>query len=576
MRKIMLLIILCFCISQFSFAADHQNKKNVLVLHSYSPSYMWSENIQNGIESVLDNSIHEVQYYFEYMDTKTLNQEDYYNKLFDLYSLKYKDINFDGIIVSDNNALNFIIEHQDDLAKDTPIIAIGINNVMENMLHHENITIVVEKPSYKETLDFAMRQNPKASTINIIIDKTNTSLLIRDEITEILNENYVEDYTIKWIDSWSLDKIVDCSRDLTENDILLFVLYFQDADGEIYIDNDSVNEIVRNSAVPTYVLWDFQMNTGAFGGHVISGFNHGKKGSELLLEHWSGIELPVVYSRMDELNQFVIDYRVSKLFDIDETFFTNEVEFINKEPTYYEENSFLIWTLIITTLLSITIILLLLSTLNRKTQILKKDKQLNYLRKQVIQSRHEVLSVLTNEEKEVIRDTQEKHHKRVGEICYLLAQLSGLDTDKAKNIRDCVPFCDTNSLELLDRLDDFSKAELHHFEFHIPFKNESKENQNPDTIKLASLISLQSKEKWNGSGFPLGLKETQSHIASRIFKLADMCDSLMTETKNKPGWELREVNKYLQSEKAHTFDPTLVDMLLSNIDTIMETIEKKI
>jgi len=123
----LILISLMTPLGSISHGQD-EGTKHLLVLHSYHKGYSWTDNIQKGIESVLEpeNNTHLT---IEYMDAKAIEfNREYKEKLFDLYKYKYRNKGFDLIISSDNNAFNFLREYYEVLFPDTPIVFCGVNN----------------------------------------------------------------------------------------------------------------------------------------------------------------------------------------------------------------------------------------------------------------------------------------------------------------------------------------------------------------------------------------------------------------------------------------------------------------
>lgn len=72
-------------------------------------------------------------------------------------------------------------------------------------------------------------------------------------------------------------------------------------------------------------------------------------------------------------------------------------------------------------------------------------------------------------------------------------------------------------------------------------------------------------ERWNGSGYPRGLKETAIPLAARIFSIIDVWDALRSERPYRKAMPEDEVRKYLTEKKGIEFDPDLVDIFLEKL-----------
>ena len=72
-------------------------------------------------------------------------------------------------------------------------------------------------------------------------------------------------------------------------------------------------------------------------------------------------------------------------------------------------------------------------------------------------------------------------------------------------------------------------------------------------------------EKWDGSGYPRGLKGEEIPIAARIFALADIWDALISERRYRKAWPREKVVEYIRSRASTHFDPNLVELFLDNV-----------
>lgn len=73
-------------------------------------------------------------------------------------------------------------------------------------------------------------------------------------------------------------------------------------------------------------------------------------------------------------------------------------------------------------------------------------------------------------------------------------------------------------------------------------------------------------EKWDGTGYPRGLKGEQIPIAARIFTLADIWDALISERRYREAWPREKVIGHIRSLSGTHLDPEVVDLFLANIE----------
>jgi HD-GYP domain-containing protein (c-di-GMP phosphodiesterase class II) len=73
-------------------------------------------------------------------------------------------------------------------------------------------------------------------------------------------------------------------------------------------------------------------------------------------------------------------------------------------------------------------------------------------------------------------------------------------------------------------------------------------------------------EKWDGTGYPRGLKGEQIPIAARIFAMVDTWDALISERRYRKAWPRDKVKEYIHEQAGTHFDPNLVELFLANVD----------
>ena len=72
-------------------------------------------------------------------------------------------------------------------------------------------------------------------------------------------------------------------------------------------------------------------------------------------------------------------------------------------------------------------------------------------------------------------------------------------------------------------------------------------------------------EKWDGSGYPRGLRGEDIPVPSRIFAVIDVWDALLSDRPYRPAWSEDRVIDYLKAERGRHFDPEIVDIFLGKI-----------
>lgn len=79
-------------------------------------------------------------------------------------------------------------------------------------------------------------------------------------------------------------------------------------------------------------------------------------------------------------------------------------------------------------------------------------------------------------------------------------------------------------------------------------------------------IPLYHHERWDGTGYPDGLKETEIPLAARIFAIIDVWDALTSHRPYRPAWPREDARKYLLDQAGHQFDPQVVSEFIRLLD----------
>ena len=89
-----------------------------------------------------------------------------------------------------------------------------------------------------------------------------------------------------------------------------------------------------------------------------------------------------------------------------------------------------------------------------------------------------------------------------------------------------------------------------------------------ELMNMAHLIALTHHEKWDGTGFPLGLCEEEIPFSGRVAALCDVFDALSSKRPYKDAWPLSEAKKVIVEQKGIHFDPYVVELFLDNYEKI--------
>jgi HD-GYP domain-containing protein (c-di-GMP phosphodiesterase class II) len=87
-----------------------------------------------------------------------------------------------------------------------------------------------------------------------------------------------------------------------------------------------------------------------------------------------------------------------------------------------------------------------------------------------------------------------------------------------------------------------------------------------DFLKPAATIPYGHHERWDGSGYPLGLRGRQIPVEARLFAVVDVWDALRSDRPYRKAWSDDKVHAYLREMAGVHFDPYLVDLFIDLLE----------
>lgn len=162
------------------------------------------------------------------------------------------------------------------------------------------------------------------------------------------------------------------------------------------------------------------------------------------------------------------------------------------------------------------------------------------------------------------RDQQDtrQHLKNISIISYLLALALGMNKTEAELIKNASPLHDIGKVALADNIllkpGKLTPEEFEIMKSHTVYGGRILEGAHSKVLQTAHKMSLYHHEKWNGSGYPKGLREEEIPLEARIVTVADVFDALCVFRVYKKAWRTEEALAYIVEESGKSFDPRVV------------------
>jgi len=331
----------------------------------------WVENINQAIRDILKPEKNNFIIHTEYMDSKRYNTKSYYESLKGFYKNKYRDMKFDIILSSDNNAFNFLLEARDEIFGNVPVSFCGVNGFEQDSIKDiKNIIGVVEKFSVKETVDAILKIHEDVKNIFIINDYLQTGLAWKKDMQKEL-VSYEDRVNISYSENLTLKDLRDEIVNLKSDTVVLLGVYYADKDKN-YITYEKVGSYLLDSIKsPVYCLLNFNIANDVVGGKVIGGYTQGERMSKIALRILNGEKFITI--KNSYANEFVFNYNGLKKHNIDETKLPKNAKIINKPYSLYENYKIILFNFIAifaTTVILFVAFLIYLKKIDKK---IKKD-----------------------------------------------------------------------------------------------------------------------------------------------------------------------------------------------------------
>ncbi|MBK8598332.1 MAG: PAS domain S-box protein [Holophagales bacterium] len=279
-----------------SATADAASGKRVLVLHSYYKGYKWTDDENRGISAALEPALGVENVFVEYMDTKRFFEERFVSQLPEAYRRKYLDHRIDLIVATDDRALEFLVEHRDEVFPGTPVVFCGVNYFQEGKLKGRPLfTGVSEDVDLGASLDTALALHPGTRRIYVVNEDTETGRAVRTRLAEI-GPSW-KGVPLEPLDGLPMEKLLARLRSLPASSLVFFTFYSRDAEGKVFGYDESIRLVSQASNVPVYGAWDFNLGFGLVGGMLASGFDQGETAGRIALRVLRGerpASIPVV------------------------------------------------------------------------------------------------------------------------------------------------------------------------------------------------------------------------------------------------------------------------------------------
>lgn len=201
---------------------------------------------------------------------------------------------------------------------------------------------------------------------------------------------------------------------------------------------------------------------------------------------------------------------------------------------------------------------------NLEEKVIERTKEINQTRLEIIQK----LSIASE-----YKDTDSSDHIfRITKYCETIARSYGLSDEGIDTLINAAPMHDIGKIGIPDKIllkeGKLTAEEWEVMKTHTTIGAKIIGTNASKLLMTARSIALEHHEKWDGSGYPRGLKENAIELNARIVAVADVFDALTSKRPYKNPWRIAKAVALINNESGKHFDPKVVDAFNDSIADI--------
>jgi PAS domain S-box-containing protein len=166
-----------------------------------------------------------------------------------------------------------------------------------------------------------------------------------------------------------------------------------------------------------------------------------------------------------------------------------------------------------------------------------------------------------------------RHVNRMASTVAFLGQQIGLEPDRVLLLRAAAPMHDVGKVAtpdgILQKEGPLTPEEREEMERHTTVGYQILADSESELLRLAATIALTHHERWDGGGYPQGLKGEEIPLEGRITAVADVFDALLSDRCYRPALSLGDAVEVMEGGRGTHFDPEIVDALLGHLKEVL-------
>ncbi|MBA7659644.1 hypothetical protein ES703_67629 [subsurface metagenome] len=171
-------------------------------------------------------------------------------------------------------------------------------------------------------------------------------------------------------------------------------------------------------------------------------------------------------------------------------------------------------------------------------------------------------------------DNTSEHLRRMTTYSVIIAKNLGMSENEIELLEYAAPMHDIGKIGIPDSIlfkpGSLTKNEWEMMKMHTIYGAQIMEGSDSEILKVSTVVALNHHERWNGKGYPNGLKQDRIPIFGQIVSIADVFDALVSKRCYKEAYDLQEAIEEIKISNHTIFGPHIVGAFMKGLDEIIE------
>ena len=379
------------------------NERNILVLHSYDPEYIYTRVFNNTLKEEFYKSSNTVNIFYEYLDAKRFDPANYYGPFEEYIISKYRNRKFDCILCFDDDALQFLLTERKDLENLSDLTVIFGSIANKALVYfaalERNMTGVFEDMNVSMNVDLMLQILP-VKHVFVVTDRTTLGIDLYEKARLVFKR--LEYLSVEYLIGLPWNEMKKRFEDAPEGSVILLLSYLRDEQNNVY-SVEEVSELLRGVALPVVTLLTPLVNLGgALASCAPTPEAQIEAVVRILNSVLAGREVKYIPIVLDLPKNFLVDYPMLKKFGIARSSLPKNHILLNIPETFYiKYKNVLLPAICVVSILSVLVLLLLINFNRRRRAEEALQREVAFL-KQLVETIPDAMCYIDDNERVVL------------------------------------------------------------------------------------------------------------------------------------------------------------------------------